>query len=101
MSDASAHASEPKGSFSATLLAAVGGFAIFGLILVVAYLPTKVEPMGDGVRSPEQRKALLAEVQGKAQTAATTYAWIDKDKGVVRLPIERAMELVIQEQGKK
>lgn len=28
------------------------------------------------------------------------YAWIDKPKGVVALPIERAMELTVQELGK-
>jgi hypothetical protein len=100
MSDASVHAPEPKGSFTTTLLAAVGGFAIFGVILAVAYMPKKVEQVGDGVRSPEQRKAILAELQGKAQTHATTYGWVDKDKGVVRLPIDRAMELVVQEHKK-
>ena len=100
MSDASS-APESKGSFTATLLAAIGGFAIFVLILVVAYLPKKVETVGDGVRTPEQRKAALAELRGKEQTAATSYAWIDKDKGVVRLPIDRAVELVIEESKKK
>ncbi len=29
------------------------------------------------------------------------YAWIDKQKGVVALPIERAMELVLPELAKK
>ncbi len=28
------------------------------------------------------------------------YAWIDKQKGIVALPIERAMELTAQELGK-
>lgn len=99
MSDAHS-ASESQGSFTATLLAAIGGFAIFGLILVVAYLPNKVETVGDGVKTPEQRKAALAELHGKEQTAATSYAWIDKEKGVVRLPIDRAIELTIQEHKK-
>ncbi len=100
MSDASS-ASESNGSFSATLLAAIGGFAIFALILVVAYLPNKAAPAGDGVRTPEQRKAALAELRGKEHTAATSYGWVDKDKGVVRLPLERAIELAIQEHQKK
>jgi hypothetical protein len=29
------------------------------------------------------------------------YAWIDRDKGVLRIPIERAMDLVVQEAGRK
>lgn len=28
------------------------------------------------------------------------YAWIDKQKGIVALPIERAMQLTLQELGK-
>jgi hypothetical protein len=99
MSDAS-HAPESNGSFPATLLAAIGGFAIFVLILVVAYLPNQAAPAGDGVKTPEQRKAALAELQGKEKTTATTYGWVDKENGVVRLPLERALELTIQEHNK-
>ncbi len=88
-------------AFGATLIAAIGGFAIFGLILLVAYLPNKAAPAGDGVKTPEQRKAALAELRGKEQTAATSYGWVDKDKGVVRLPLDRAIELTIQEHAKK
>jgi lysylphosphatidylglycerol synthetase-like protein (DUF2156 family) len=99
MSDAAVSA-ESKGSFTATLLAAVGGFSIFLIILVIAYLPNKAAPAGDGVKTPAERKAALAELRGKEQTAATTYGWVDKDKGVVRLPLERAVELTIQEAKK-
>lgn len=103
MSDAyssSASAPEAKGSFTATLLAVVGGFSIFLVILLVAYLPNKAAPAGDGVKTPAERKAALAELRGKEQTTASTYGWVDKDKGVVRLPIERAVELTIQEAKK-
>jgi hypothetical protein len=102
MSDAhsSATAPEGKGSFTATLLAAVGGFSIFLLILAVAYLPNKAAPAGEGVKTPAERKAALAELRGKEHSAATSYGWIDKDKGVVRLPLDRAVELTIQEHAK-
>ena len=98
MSNASAPAS--NSSFTATLLAAVGAFAIFLLIMLVAYLPNKVPLPGDGVRTPEQRKAALDELRGKDKTTATTYGWVDKDAGVVRIPIARAKELFLQEQSK-
>jgi hypothetical protein len=98
MSDATAPSSS-NSSFTATLLAAVGGFAIFLLILLVAYMPNKAAPAGDGVKTPEQRKAALAELRGKEKTTATTYGWVDKDAGVVRIPISKAKELVIQEQA--
>ncbi len=102
MSDASSSAPESNGSFVATLLAAIGGFAIFLLILVVAYLPNKAAlPQGVGSKTPEEGKALLAELRGKEHTAATTYGWVDKEKGVVRLPTDRAVELFIQEHAAK
>ncbi len=37
----------------------------------------------------------LAELQSADTTALTTYGWNDKAKGVVHLPITRAMELVL------
>jgi hypothetical protein len=101
MSDASFSTSEHQGSFGSTLLAAVGGFAIFAVILMVAYLPQKVPAPGTGVLTPEQRKSALAELNGKQQTAATTYGWVDKEKGVVRLPVDRAVELFIKEHAAK
>jgi lysylphosphatidylglycerol synthetase-like protein (DUF2156 family) len=97
----SSAATESNSSFAATLLAAIGGFAIFLLILVVAYLPNKVAAPGDGVKTPAERKAALAELRGKESTAATTYGWVDKDKGVVRLPLDRAIALTIQEHAAK
>lgn len=103
MADHSHETAAPaKGSFPATVLAVIGGFAIFLLILVVAYLPNRQElPRGVGSKSREEGKAILAELRGKEHTDATTYGWIDKDKGVVRLPLDRAIELTIQEHAKK
>lgn len=82
-------------------VAALGGFSIFGLILLVAYLPKKPVPLAEGQRTPEQRKTALAELRAKEQSAATTYAWIDQGQGVVRLPIEEAMRLTLQELSAK
>jgi hypothetical protein len=93
MSDATPSSS----SFWITFAAAIGGFAIFVLILLVAYIPKQAEPLGDGIRTPAQRKAALAELHAKEIKAASTYAWADQSKGVVQLPLDRAVELTIQE----
>ncbi len=98
----SENAAPSSGAFTATALAVIGGFAIFAIILAVAYLPNKQDlPRGVGSKSREEGKAILKELHGAEQAAATTYAWIDKDKGVVRLPLDRAIELTIQERKKK
>lgn len=87
-----------SGSFL-TVLAAIGGFAIFALIVFIAYLPKKPDaiPAGSGVRTPEQRKAALAELRAKEKSAATTYAWVDQSAGVVRIPVDEAVKLTIKE----
>jgi hypothetical protein len=83
-----------------SVLAVLGCFSIFLLILFLAYLPAKPQPLPDGVRTPEERKAALAELRGREQQAASTYGWIDQPAGVVRLPIDRAIELVVQEHAR-
>ena len=48
----------------------------------------------DDARSVERAKN-LAELQAADTAALTTYGWNDKAKGIVRVPIARAMELVL------
>lgn len=94
--------SSPKNSW-VSIAAVIGGFAIFVLILIVAYVPKKAEPLPEGVKTPAQRYEILTEHRAKEAKAAGSYAWIDQGKGVVQLPIDRAVELTIQElnAGKK
>lgn len=46
-----------------------------------------------------ERRQNLADVRAAEAEAATTYAWIDPAKGVVRLPVERAVELALEAGG--
>ncbi len=77
-------------------------FALFGWLAWQIYVPhaytvDKIE----GVRTPADRKALLTAHQANAHVAATSYAWVDPKAGVVRLPIERAIELTVRDHAKK
>ena len=38
----------------------------------------------------------LADIKATQHTALTTYAWVDKSAGTVRLPIERAKQLIVE-----
>ena len=69
------------------------------LLAVVWFLYVKHRPagLGDGVRTVEQREANLRKLRQHEAAAAGSYAWLDKDKGVVRLPLDRAVELTIQD----
>ena len=51
--------------------------------------------------TPASRRAYLADLREKQARQATSYAWIDRKAGVVQLPIERAMELVVQQYGSR
>jgi hypothetical protein len=51
--------------------------------------------------TPESRRAVLAELRDKQSKQAATYAWVDQKAGVVQLPVDRAMELVVKQYGPK
>jgi hypothetical protein len=38
----------------------------------------------------------LQEMRGAEEQVLTKYAWLDQDNGIVRLPIDRAMDLIVQ-----
>jgi hypothetical protein len=96
MSDAAA-----KSSFGVYAATFIGGFLIFVLILVVAYLPNKAEPLPEGTKTPQERADILRELRAKEIADSTSYGWIDQQKGIVRLPIDRAMQLTIDEANAK
>jgi hypothetical protein len=77
-------------------------FALFGWLARKVYAPgARTVDKIEGVRSPADRAALLAEHRAKEQADATTYGWVDQKAGIVRLPLERAIELTVREHAKK
>src|SRR5438552_19041309 len=49
----------------------------------------------------KERVKKLKEVRDEAAKALTSYAWVDKNKGTARLPIDRAMELTVADLANK
>jgi hypothetical protein len=47
-----------------------------------------------------ERRSERAKLQ-QTEVAEDSYGWINKQKGLVRLPIERGMELIVAEYGNK
>jgi hypothetical protein len=80
-----------------SFLGVAGAFLIFVVILCIAYVP-KRSYQPDQVRAKE-RFEILANVRSKAKKEAEAYAWVDQTAGVVRLPISRAMELLVDRKG--
>lgn len=80
-------------------------FVLFGAFLVVihyVYLPKSTGAfVGDGIHTVAQREENLKVLREKQNAQATKYGWVDQKAGVVQLPIERAIDLTVQQYGPK
>lgn len=77
-------------------------FAMFAIAVYYIYVPRQTGAYtGDGIRTSEQREENLAELRKTEAQTATTYGWVDQQAGVVQLPLDRAMELTLEQYGKK
>src|SRR6266480_2926191 len=87
------HIAHSRAPFS-TWLGVVLLFALFGVIVLAIIGPW---PRGSDYEETRAKKRMenLKTSREDADKALNTYAWIDKNKGVVRIPIRRAMELTI------
>ena len=71
-------------------------FALFGIIVLAVIGPA---PRGSDYEETRAKKRVdnLKSSREETTKALTTYGWIDKNKGVARIPIERAMKLTVTE----
>ena len=104
MSELQVTRTEPEGVSARPVLYVAVGFLLFvgaclgGLYVyyrdVVRNGPTaRAEPFP----APQLQSAPLSDLQKlqqKQQGQLQGYAWVDKDQGIVRIPIERAMQIV-------
>jgi hypothetical protein len=75
--------------------------AVLGAFLIVAALVWTMRryaqpPPLDAARAAERAKT-LAELRGAEKQASTTTGWLDQGKGIVRLCIEDAMNIIERE----
>jgi hypothetical protein len=82
-----------------TWLGVVLLFSLFGVMVLAIVGPS---PRGNTYEQKRAQARLekLKPVHDEEKTL-TSYAWIDKNKGSVRIPIERAMELTVPELAQK
>ena len=75
-------------------------FVLFGVIVLAIIGPA---PRGSDYEETRAKKRVenLKTLRDEADKALTTYGWIDKNKGVARVPIGRAMELTVAELAKQ
>jgi hypothetical protein len=72
-------------------------FGIFVLVLIAA------TPHGNNyeAKRAEAREKKLNDARNTATQELNSYAWVDKGKGIARIPIDRAMELTLRDLASK
>jgi hypothetical protein len=83
-----------------TWLGIVFLFVLFGLIVLAVIGPS---PRGSDYEETRAKKRMekLKQLREETQKDLATYAWLDKNKGVARIPIDRAMEITVAELAQK
>ena len=83
-----------------TWLGVVLLFVLFGVIVLAVIGPA---PRGDDYeqKRAKPREEKLKTAREEDAKALTSYGWIDKNKGVARIPVARAMELTVAELAQK
>ena len=102
MSDSPAHFSFPHRTPVFTALVVIACFASFAWLARKIYTPHAATVVQvEGVRTPNDRKKLLGDHRKKESEESSKYGWVDQKAGVVRLPIDRAIELTARDHAKK
>jgi hypothetical protein len=83
-----------------TWLGIVCLFVLFGLIVLAVIGPSPRTSDYEETREKKRMEKLTA-LQEESQKELTTYAWVDKNKGVARIPIDRAMEVTVADLAQK
>ena len=75
-------------------------FLFFGIFVFVLVAAT---PHGNNYeqKRAEARKKKLNEARNAATRELNSYGWVDKGKGVARIPIDRAMQLTLRDLASK
>jgi hypothetical protein len=89
-----AHSENTTRSRLLTFVGAVGALLIFALLLLIAYIPNRPAAVDAEINAARKAKAAEAIAQGKAKLYG--YAVIDADQQLVRIPIERAMLVTVE-----
>jgi hypothetical protein len=95
----------PGVNLRAVLLAGCGAMVLLAGAIVGFHAIYRWEVRGSSLPSPAQFPAPRPETNEAAQlhgllseqrARLSGYAWADKEHGVVRIPIDRAMKLIVQ-----
>lgn len=79
----------------------VGTIITFFLVFAIAALSNKFENNQTEIKVVEVPEVNSDSILANQAATLTEYRWIDQDKKIVAVPIDRAMEIVVQEEQEK
>jgi len=85
----------PSSQKTASFIGILGAFLVVGILVYAMKYYTRPAPLNQA--RVEERKKALAELREADAKGLTSYEVIDAGKGTVRLKIDQAMELTIDE----
>jgi hypothetical protein len=78
-----------------SFLAILGAFLIVAVLISAMKYYTRPAPLN--LARAEERKKALAEIRAANEDGLNNYGWVDQGKGLVRLKIDRAIDLTLEE----
>jgi len=79
------------------LVGFLGAIILVGIVFLLQVVYYRAAAAQYREKELDQPVVELVRVTADQQAALTQYRWVDQAKGVVAIPIERAMELVVRE----
>lgn len=92
---ADSNSTSDRSSFLPSLLGVLATIAVFALLVLLVNWISGDEPISPVRAFPDAPSG--ASLKAKDTLTLTTYGWVDQEKGIVRIPVDRAKDLVIQE----
>jgi hypothetical protein len=79
----------------------VGAVLVFAFIIALNALFLRVEESEVAEKTAGEAPSDLRLAENEQQALLTEYRWIDQEKGIVAVPIDRAIELMLEEAAKQ
>ena len=79
---------------------ALAGVSVIVVMLWILTDRTVNPPQIAGARTDQERYDVLAKSRADDQQTLSTFGWVSREKGIVRIPIDVAMGKLIEEKAK-
>lgn len=94
----SKHSFDIEPSDHTTMVSALGWLGVFLVfVLVVALTYLRDPAASQEKKNVVERTRIRNEVIANQAALVNNYQWVNQPEGIIRVPVERAMELVVEE----